>query len=183
MSATAGRTRRTRGVPRIKSGADVNQATTHQSEVAAEAMGAATEFVTFTVGRHLFGVPVLRVQDTLVPDRIATVPLAPPEIRGSINLRGRIVTVIDMRRRLGLSETDRPNGNGMGVTVELGSELYTLLVDAVGDVISLPTRLREANPNTLDPLWRELAGGTYRLEGSLMVVLEIDRVLDLRANN
>ena len=145
--------------------------------------GTLTEFVTFTVGGNLFGVPVLRVQDTLIPDRIATVPLAPPEIRGSINLRGRIVTVIDMRIRLGLPETGRPKNGGMGVTVESGAELYTLLVDSVGDVITLPSELREANPNTLDPLWRDLAGGTYRLANSLMVVLEIDRVLDLRAKN
>jgi len=150
---------------------------------AAKLDGALTEFVTFTVGGNLFGVPVLRVQDTLIPDRIATVPLAPPEVRGSINLRGRIVTVIDMRTRLGLPEGGRPKGGGMGVTVESGTELYTLLVDSVGDVITLPLALREANPNTLDPLWRDLAGGTYRLENGLMVVLEIDRVLDLRAKN
>ena len=146
-------------------------------------VGARTEFVTFTVGGNLFGVPVLRVQDTLIPDRIATVPLAPPEVRGSINLRGRIVTVIDMRTRLGLPQEGRPKNGGMGVTVESGPELYTLLVDSVGDVITLPSALREANPNTLDPLWRDLAGGTYRLEDNLMVVLEIDRVLDLRAKN
>ena len=161
----------------------VTQQQSHQVAITGDSQGAATEFVTFTVGRHLFGVPVLRVQDTLVPDRIANVPLAPPEIRGQINLRGRIVTVIDMRRRLGLTNDDKPAGNGMGVTVELGSELYTLLVDAVGDVISLPARLREANPNTLDPLWRELAGGTYRLENRLMVVLEIDKLLDIRPRN
>jgi purine-binding chemotaxis protein CheW len=141
------------------------------------------EFVTFTVGGHLFGVPVLRVQDTLVPDRIATVPLAPPEVRGSINLRGRIVTVIDMHRRLGLPAGERSEGAGIGVTVEAGAELYTLLVDAVGDVVSLASHLREANPNTLDPLWRDLAGGTYRLEDRLMVILEIDRVLALKPSN
>lgn len=150
---------------------------------AAVSAGALTEFVTFTVGGNLFGVPVLSVQDTLVPDRIAPVPLAPPEVRGSINLRGRIVTVIDMRRRLGLPPSDPSAGPGMGVTVESGSELYTLLVDNVGDVIALPAHLREANPNTLDPLWRDLAGGTYRLEDHLMVVLEIDRLLDLRSKN
>jgi purine-binding chemotaxis protein CheW len=161
----------------------MNQVAQQQQATVGEGAGGFTEFVTFTVGGYLFGVPVLRVQDTLIPDRIATVPLAPPEVRGSINLRGRIVTMIDMRRRLGLPESGRPKGNGMGVTVESGSELYTLLVDNVGDVITLPTHLREANPNTLDPLWRELAGGTYRLEDRLMVVLEIDRLLDLRVKN
>jgi purine-binding chemotaxis protein CheW len=161
----------------------MTQIAQHQSTAESNALSGVTEFVTFTVGGYLFGVPVLRVQDTLIPDRIATVPLAPPEVRGSINLRGRIVTMIDMRRRLGLPESGRPAGNGMGVTVESGAELYTLLVDNVGDVITLPSHLREANPNTLDPLWRDLAGGTYRLENRLMVVLEIDRLLDLRAKN
>ncbi len=161
----------------------MTQTAQSETQMGAEILGGVTEFVTFTVGGYLFGVPVLRVQDTLIPDRIATVPLAPPEVRGSINLRGRIVTVIDMRRRLGLTDEGRPAGNGMGVTVESGAELYTLLVDNVGDVITLPLHLREANPNTLDPLWRDLAGGTYRLEDRLMVVLEIDRLLDLRAKN
>ena len=91
-----------------------------QETTAGETAAAFTEFVTFTVGGYMFGVPVLRVQDTLIPDRIATVPLAPPEVRGSINLRGRIVTMIDMRRRLRLPEAGRPKGNGMGVTVEFG---------------------------------------------------------------
>ncbi|HEY1722857.1 MAG TPA: chemotaxis protein CheW [Magnetospirillaceae bacterium] len=161
----------------------MTQTAQREAQSGQDVLGGVTEFVTFNVGGYMFGVPVLRVQDTLIPDRIATVPLAPPEVRGSINLRGRIVTVIDMRRRLGLSDAGRPAGNGMGVTVESGSELYTLLVDNVGDVITLPLHLREANPNTLDPLWRDLAGGTYRLEDRLMVVLEIDRLLDLRAKN
>jgi purine-binding chemotaxis protein CheW len=161
----------------------MDQSVTKEADSSVAKSAAMTEFVTFSVGDNLFGVPVLRVQDTLVPDRIAPVPLAPPEVRGSINLRGRIVSVIDMRTRLGLPESGRPKGSGMGVTVEAGSELYTLLVDNVGDVITLPTALREANPNTLDPLWRDLAGGTYRLDHDLMVVLEIDRVLDLRAKN
>jgi purine-binding chemotaxis protein CheW len=161
----------------------MSQAVHQETDPAAGKSGSLTEFVTFTVGGNLFGVPVLRVQDTLIPDRIATVPLAPFEVRGSINLRGRIVTVIDMRARLGLPEEGRPKGSGMGVTVESGSELYTLLVDSVGDVITLPLELREANLNTLDPLWRDLAGGTYRLEDDLMVVLEIDRVLELRTKN
>ena len=142
--------------------------------------GGAHDFVTFQVAGQLFGVPVLRVQDILVPDRIAPVPLALPEIRGSINLRGRIVTVIDVRTRLGL-----PRGEtaGMGVTVESGQELYTLLVDQVGDVIRLSSDRYEANPSTLDPLWRDVAGGTYRLDDRLMVVLEIDRALDIRPLN
>ena len=201
------------------------------------------EFVTFNIAGQFFGIPVLIVQDILLPENIASIPLAPPEVRGSINLRGRIVTVIDVRIRLGLESreissskqveeqmaeeaaaeeaaaeetaaeeavaveegaeplTDEEQGakaevraheavdavkrknreHMMGVTVEHQNELYTLLVDSVGDVISLSKKSYEGNPSTLDPLWREFASGVYRLDNDLMVVLDVDRLLDFRA--
>lgn len=137
------------------------------------------DYVTFTIGNQMFGIPVLRVQDILTPNRIAPVPLAPPEVKGSINLRGRIVTVIDVRVRLGLPPRDEESKDSMGVTVEQDNDLYTLLVDKIGDVISLSKDLYEKNPGTLDPTWREFANGVFRLEEALMVVLDIDRLLDL----
>lgn len=140
-----------------------------------------TDFVTFSVADQMFGIPVLKVQDILVPSKIAPVPLAPPEVRGSINLRGRIVTVVDVRTRLGLSDREGEAMRGMGVTVEHGHELYTLLVDTVGDVVSLAPDLYEATPSTLDPQWAEFADGVYRLESRLMVVLNTDRLLDVRS--
>lgn len=146
-------------------------------EVEAVTSGQSSDFVTFFVRRQLFGVPVLRVQDILEPDRIASIPLAPPEVRGSINLRGRIVTVIDVRTRLGLKE--EATKKKMGVTVEHKGELYTLLVDDVGDVIGMNSDSYESNPATLDPIWREFADGVYRLQGQLMVILDIDRLLDI----
>lgn len=139
------------------------------------------DYVTFTVGEQMFGIPVLRVQDILTPDRIAPVPLAPPEVKGSINLRGRIVTVIDVRVRLGLPERAKEDGRNMGVTVEQDNELYTLLVDEIGDVISLSKDLYEKNPGTLDPLWREFSNGVFRLEEKLMVVLDIDNLMNLNS--
>ena len=78
-------------------------ATTEGREVDTIAGEDLDDFVTFTVGNQLFGIPVLNVQDILAPDKIASIPLAPAEVRGSINLRGRIVTVIDMRVRLGMA--------------------------------------------------------------------------------
>lgn len=139
-------------------------------------------FVTFTVAGQMFGIPVIRVQDILTPDVIANVPLGPSEVRGLINLRGRIVTVIDVRTRLALPAPD-PNAahSGMGVTVEKDGEFYTLLVDTVGDVISLPAHLREANPATLEPLWREIADGVFRTEKNLLVVLDVGQLLNIRA--
>ncbi len=137
------------------------------------------DFVTFRVKKQLFGIPVLMVQDILSPDRIASIPLAPPEVRGSINLRGRIVTVIDVRVRLGLPASTEASENAMAVTVEHEHELYTLLVDSIGDVVSLSNDLYERNPATLDSLWREFANGIYRLKGELMVVLDVPRLLNI----
>ncbi len=145
-----------------------------------EAVGGATEeFVTFFIGKQMFGVPVLKVQDILQPDRIASIPLAPPEVAGSINLRGRIVTVIDVRVRLGLPPVDIKQATPMGVTVEHGNDLYSLVVDRVGDVIPLSPSDYEKNPGTLDAVWREFSIGVYRLKGCLMVVLDVNKLLNI----
>ena len=139
-------------------------------------------FVTFTVAGQMFGIAVTSVQDILTPDVIASVPLGPMEVRGLINLRGRIVTVIDVRTRLAMPPRDpgAPH-RGMGVTVENDGEFYTLLVDSVGDVISLPAHHREPNPATLEPLWQEIADGVFRTEATLLVVLDAARLLNIRA--
>jgi len=156
-------------------------ALTSQVNVAVEAT--TTDYVTFTVADQLFGIPVLKVQDILVPDKIASVPLAPPEVRGSINLRGRIVTVIDVRTRLGLPAPEGEKHRGMGVTVEDGHDLYTLLVDSVGDVISLGLDSYESNPSTLDAIWIDFADGVFRLSDRLMVVLNTERMLNIRGRD
>lgn len=135
-------------------------------------------FVTMTVAGQLFGIPVLKVQDVLGEQTIAHVPLAPPEVLGSLNLRGRIVTAIDARTRLGLP----PRGDGdqsMSVVVEHDNELYSLVIDRVGEVLSLPASDFERNPSTLDPRWQEVSDGIYRLEGMLLVVIDVARFLRL----
>ena len=126
---------------------------------------------------HLFGIPVLTVQDILGVQKITRIPLAPKEIAGSLNLRGRIVTAIDVRLRLDLPP--RPAGEkAMSVVVDQGGELYSLMVDSVGEVLSLPLAKFERNPPTLDSKWREFSMGIYRLEGNLLVVLDVGRLLD-----
>lgn len=144
--------------------------------------GDSDEYVTMTVAGQLFGIPVLKVQDVLGSQKLARIPLAPPEVAGSLNLRGRIVTAIDVRIRLGLPP--RPDDmQGMSVVVYQGDELYSLLIDQVGEVLSLPRANFEANPPTLEPRWRELSTGIYRLDGKLMVVIDIDRLLNLSRSN
>jgi len=137
---------------------------------------ATQDLVTMRLADQLFGIPILSVQDVLAEQRITRVPLAPPGIAGSLNLRGRIVTAIDMRCRMGLEP--RPTGeSGMSVVAEHEGELYSLLFDAVGDVLRLEDSTFEHNPVTLDPLWRSISGGLYRLEDRLLVVLDVARVL------
>ena len=138
-----------------------------------------TEYVTVTIGDHMFGLPIFRVQDVFVPDRLTRVPLAPPEVAGILNLRGRVVTAIDMRARLDLGA--RPTGAPViAIGIELKGESYGLLVDAVGEVMALRNSACEAKPANLDPRLSRVAAGIYRLEGQLMVVLDVDCVLDIR---
>ena len=138
-----------------------------------------TEYVTVTIGDHMFGLPIFRVQDVFVPDRLTRVPLAPPEVAGILNLRGRVVTAIDMRARLDLAA--RPAGAPvMAIGIEMKGESYGLLVDAVGEVMQLRNAACEAKPANLDPRLSRVAAGIYRLEGQLMVVLDVDRVLDIK---
>jgi len=139
------------------------------------------EFTSMTVAGQLFGIPVLTVQDVIGEQRITRVPLAPPEIAGTLNLRGRIVTAIDMRRRLGLPPRP-PENPGMNVVVERGGELYSLIVDSVGEVLSLDGEVFERNPATLDPVWRDVSLGVCRLDKELMVVLDVARILDIKRN-
>ncbi|MCM0022079.1 MAG: chemotaxis protein CheW [Tagaea sp.] len=141
--------------------------------------GVANDFVTMTVADQLFGIPVLTVQDVLGPQRITRIPLAPAEVAGALNLRGRIVTAIDVRRRLGLAKRDGAIP-GMNVVVDHKGELYALMVDNVGEVLSLSAESYERNPATLDPRWREVSAGIYRLKGKLLVVLEVARLLDFK---
>lgn len=145
----------------------------------ARADAAEEVFVTLTVGGQLCGIPVGTVRDVLGTQAITRIPLSPPEVAGSLNLRGRIVTAIDLRRRLGLGAP--PAGiTPMSVVVDHLGELYSLLVDEVGEVMALPTGGLEDNPPTLDPLWRTVTRGVHRLEGKLMAVLEVDRLLDFQ---
>jgi purine-binding chemotaxis protein CheW len=136
------------------------------------------DFVTMFIEGQLFGIPVLVVQDVLGPQKITRIPLAPPEVAGSLNLRGRIVTAIDVRMRLRLPQKKAEMGEGMSVVVDMKGELYSLRVDQVGEVLSLPAAKFERNPPTLDPLWREFSTGIYRLDEKLLVVLDVPRLLD-----
>lgn len=134
-------------------------------------------FVTVFTAGQLFGLKLERVRDVFVPQALSAVPLAPPEVAGVLNLRGRIVTALDLRRRLGLP----PRGDGkptVAVGIEDRGELYGLIADKVGDVMWLPASQYETAPANLDPRWAQVCAGVYRLDGRLLVVLDVDKILD-----
>ena len=138
-----------------------------------------TEYVTVLIAEQLFGLPIERVHDVFMVDRLTRVPLAPPEIAGILNLRGRVVTTIDMRRRLDLPARDEGRSN-MAVGIEHRGESYGLLIDSVGEVLKIPAASRDPNPINLDPRWARVAAGVVQLDSRLMVVLDVDRVLELK---
>lgn len=145
------------------------------------------QYLTVSINGQALGIPVLLVHDVLGQQRITQVPLAPPAILGSLNLRGRIVTAIDVRRRLGLTSCNREFAqletahrrakSGMCVVVEHGAELYSLAVDNVGEVLSIAAAEFAPSPVTMAPIWRDVSKGIYRLPEQLLIILDIDRLI------
>jgi purine-binding chemotaxis protein CheW len=160
----------------MKDATMTSNAPTAPKVVSAE--GNITEYVTTMIGGQLFGMPISRVQDVFMPERLTRVPLSSSDVAGVLNLRGRIVTAIDMRARLGLpkNEDGKPP---MAVGVELRGESYGLLIDSIGEVLKLADDSREVNPVNLDPRLTKMADGVHRLDGQLMVVLDVDRILEI----
>jgi len=135
------------------------------------------QLVTLTIDDQVFGIPILAVQDIVEPFQITPVPLAPSAVAGVMNLRGRIVNVIDLRHCLGDLSYEEKEGQ-MGVTVEYQHDLYTLLVDTIGDVIAVEQNLIEKPPATLRESLRKLCHGIIRRQENLLVVLDVEKILD-----
>lgn len=143
----------------------------------AQASAMQKQFVTMRVGTQRFGISVMAVQDVIRKQRITPVPLAPTIVAGALNLRGRIVTAIDMRKRLGLETYPDPD-KIMKIVVEYQHELYALMVDAVGDVLTLSLGSIEKTPANLDETWKQVAAGVHKLDKELLVILDIANVVD-----
>ncbi|QRM30119.1 chemotaxis protein CheW [Microvirga sp. VF16] len=134
------------------------------------------EFVTVTVAGQLLGLPISRVHDVFVVSEMTTVPLAPGEIAGLLNLRGRVVTAVSLRRRLGLGDSSGAERR-MAVGLENHGEAYGLLVDEVGEVLKLDADEMQPNPVHMDRGWVGLSQGVHQLHDKLLIVLDVDAVL------
>ncbi|XBQ16493.1 MAG: chemotaxis protein CheW [Oceanicaulis sp.] len=137
------------------------------------------EYVTVRIGGQMFGVEVCEIREVFSPQDVTRVPRAPAEIAGLLNLRGRIVTAVDARTRLGLPPRDA-DASCMALGLEQGSELFGVLVDEVGEVMRLKPDTLEAAPAHLDPKWRALIKGVHRLENQLLAVLDIRALIAWR---
>ena len=139
------------------------------------------QYCTFFVDGHYFGLDVRKVQEIIRYQEMTSVPLAPPEVRGLINLRGQIVTAIDLRRRLELHER-RADELPVNVIVHTDDGAVSLLVDEIGDVLEVSEKAFERPPETLQGPARELIRGAYKLEDGLLLILDIERTVDLTAS-
>ena len=143
-------------------------------------MSDSKQFCIFFINGLFFGIEVLKVQEVIRYQEMTSVPLAPSTIRGLINLRGQIVTAIDLRRRLELparGEDQLP----MNVVVRTDDGAVSLLVDEIGDVVEIQDDVRERPPETLRGVARELVTGVYKLKERLLLVLDTEKTVTLTA--
>lgn len=138
----------------------------------------AFDYVTIILADQMFGLPIRRVHDVFLTNNITTVPLAPPQIVGLLNLRGRVVTAISLRQRLGMPPAEARETGQMALGIEDSVEAYALIVDKIGEVLKLDASTLETNPVHLDPAWAQVSSGIHRLEDRILVILDVDAVLN-----
>lgn len=141
-----------------------------------------TEYVTARVAGQLVGLPIAHVHDVFKPQRATRVPLAPNQVTGILNLRGRIVTLVDLRSRIGLPV--RNDGwPSMAIGVEVQGEFWGVLVDSVGEVMKLSRHDLQPNPANLEATYARVSAGLFQLERELLVVLDVERVLEFSSES
>lgn len=139
-------------------------------------MNGSQQYCTFYINQQMFGIEVEVVQEIIRSQEVTRVPLAPSLVQGLINLRGQIVTAIDLRSLLSLpfESVERPHMNVI-VRGEEGS--FSLLVDRIGDVLELDESMSEAPPITLKGAVSEVINRAYKLERELLLSLDVTRLL------
>lgn len=139
-------------------------------------MAEVQQFCTFYLGDLFLGIDVLKVQEILRPQEMTRVPLASSMVRGLINLRGQVVTALDLRQRLELGE-GRAAAEPMNVILRTEEGPVSLLVDEIGDVLETGEEFLEQPPPTLPAIARQFVCGVYKLKNQLLLVLDTEKVL------
>ena len=137
------------------------------------------QFVTVSVSGQLFGLPILQVRDVFMVSGVTPVPLAPASVAGLFNLRGRVMTMLSMRAMLGFDHVDAHGSETTAIGLEWQGESFGLLVDRVGEVMALSSTSREINPRNLAREWVALSAGVHRLDGQLLIELNLDALFNL----
>lgn len=149
-----------------------------EKSLAQDAEADTTMFVTFFVSGQMFGLDITHAHEIFYPEAIYHVPMAPSQVAGLINLRGRIVTVINMRDRLSIDEQDDASGKRRPyITTDMKGELYSLRTDKIGDILEIDSADVRPVPPTVPPSWRQMASGVCQLQGALLIILDLYAVL------
>lgn len=147
-------------------------------------LGESAGIVTSYLGDQVFGVPILSVNDVITHGDMTSVPLSPPEVAGLINLRGRIVTAIDMRHRFGRAVADPADDAdepGISMVVIVNGEWYSLMFDRVGEVVPVSDVVMMPMPPTVRPEIAALSFGVAKRPDELVIMLDVERILDLES--
>ncbi len=135
------------------------------------------KYLVIRLDGQLFGMRVETIEDILSPQKISPIPLAPPEVVGSLNLRGRVVTVIDLRVKLGMEYNRNDNVPHRSVVVDSKGHLYSFIVDEVSEVMDIDSSKIAHNPENLSEEWQSASSGVFSLDNELMVILDVTKLL------
>jgi purine-binding chemotaxis protein CheW len=133
----------------------------------------------FKIGSGFYAISVLDVQEVIKPQLVTKVPSSPVYIQGLINLRGQIVTAINLKSLFGLPDTHDAKDDYMNIIVRSGESLYSLVVDEILDVIDVDEKTFESTPDTIDDKVRVLISGVYKLDTNLLMLLDLDKTLNI----
>ncbi|MDB2414394.1 chemotaxis protein CheW [Rickettsiales bacterium] len=141
----------------------------------------AHRYVSMRIDSQLFGMKVEKIEDILMPQEITPIPLSGEEIIGSLNLRGRIVTAIDLRVVLGIPKLEERK-DYRSIVIICNNELYSLVVDSVSEVFNIPSSAISKNPENLSDKWKEICNGVYSVKDELMIILDPTKLLKVESD-
>ena len=135
------------------------------------------QYLALRLDKQLFGILVDTVQDVLPPMQITPIPLSPPEVKGSLNLRGRIVTAINLRAKLGIEEPEIELEKYRSIVIDVDGNLYSLIIDSVSEVIDIEDSQIDKLPENISAKWKDVSTGVFPMESELMIFLDSSKLL------